>query len=128
MFIGKKQIRLHIHGICLDFKVFHACSQAFQLKRASRSLAKTGLCWRAFGVFFGSFSEVFVWFGFRSVLVASWARFGRPRKPQNAPKIELRGLSKRVLHFASVLETFLVAFQEARDLQNEVFAWEGCNF
>ena len=42
MFIGKKQIRLHIHGICLDFKVFHACSQAFQRKRASRSLAKKG--------------------------------------------------------------------------------------
>ena len=45
VFIEKKQIRLHLHGICLDFKVFHACSQAFQLIRASRSLAETGFVW-----------------------------------------------------------------------------------
>ena len=83
MFIGKKQIRLHIHGICLDFKVFHACSQAFQLKRASRSLAKTG--------FFIVFSLVFIGFfdSERSqddsmldlvlggVLEASWSDLGR---------------------------------------------------
>ena len=93
MFIGKKQIRLHIHGICLDFKVFHACSQAFQLKRASRSLAKTG--------FFIAFSLVFIGFfdSERSqddsmldlvlggVLEASWSDLGRLLGGQGAPKM-----------------------------------------
>ena len=92
MFIGKKQIRLHIHGICLDLKVFHACSQAFQLKRASRSLAKTG--------FFYCFSLVFKGFLVSNspkigsmldlvlggVLEASWRHLGKVLGSQDAPQ------------------------------------------
>ena len=86
MFIGKKQIRLHIHGICLDFKVVHACSQAFQLKRASRSLAKTG--------FFDSErsqDDSMLDLVLGGVLEASWSDLGRFLGGQDAPKMAQDG-------------------------------------
>ena len=100
MFIGKNQIRLHNHGICLDFKVFHACSQALPLKRASRSLAKTGF----FLVVFRWFLHVFLIPNAPKTILcwtsswdASWRPLGailggfleakmRPRWPKMAPR------------------------------------------
>ena len=70
------------------------------------------LFWCLFEAVLGRFRE--------GLLGLSWGR--------NRSKFALSKHHASVLHFVSVCDEVFAAFQEGRELKNEVFAWEGCNF
>ena len=62
------------------------------LKRASRSHAKTGLCWGLFGDFFGLLFVLVFMLVFEGVLGAFWVAFGAQNGAQNRPQDGQKGV------------------------------------